>query len=90
MFISTRRALSVFRFLNEEGQIPAHNIVAHGFGVNRSSKDKAGIESSLNRQVEIILDIKDEVPYRLKDKQSKGSWLDFKGFLFRYPGSRDE
>ena len=90
MFISTRRALNVFRFLNEEGQIPANNIVAHGFGVNRSSKDKGGKESSLNRQVEIILDIKDEVPYRLKNKQSKGSWLDFKGFLFRYPGSRDE
>lgn len=90
MFISTRRALNVFRFLNEEGQIPAKNIVAHGFGVNKPIKDEAGKEISLNRQVEIILDTKDEVPYRLKKQQTKGSWLDFKGFLFRYPGSTDE
>lgn len=90
MSISSRRALAVFRFFHEEGHIPAKNIVAHGFGIDKPIQDNVGNESRLNRQVEIILDKRDKVPYRLKKPGKKGIWLDFKGFLFRYPGGADE
>jgi len=89
MYISTKRAFAVFRFFNEEGKIPAKNLVAHGFGINKPEKNR-GDESRLNRQVEIIIDARNKVPYQLKKKRENGSWLDFKGFLFRYPGNTDE
>jgi len=78
MILSSKRAISMFDFLVEKGLSPG-DIVAHGFGQNYPGASK---EASLNRQVEIILDYREKVPYRLR-KKSKGGFLDFKGFFFR-------
>lgn len=86
MLLSTRRAVTVFRYLSQEAGISGHELVAHGFGrdpgVNRKSRDRG----RLDRQVQIILDFSEEVPYRLKHPSEEESILDFKGFLFRFPG----
>jgi hypothetical protein len=42
-------------------------------------------QHELNRQVQIILDYREKIPYRLK-KPKRDSFLDFKGFIFRLPG----
>jgi len=38
-----------------------------------------------NRQVEIVLDYREKVPYKL-NRPWRDSFLDFKGFLFKVPG----
>lgn len=85
VLLSTRRALAVFRHFTHEAGIPGKDLVAHGFGrdphLNRGKRDRG----KLDRQVQIILDFSEEVPYRMK-KRSGDSILDFKGFLFRFPG----
>jgi len=85
MILSTRRALAVFRHFTEQSGIPAKELVAHGFGrdpyLNRGDRNRG----KLDRQVQVILDFSEEVPFRMK-RRSVDSILDFKGFLFRMPG----
>ena len=89
LMLSTQRALAVFQFFAERSDIPSDAMVAHGFGkpapFSRGKKKKG----RLNRQVQIILDFEQEIPYRLK-KRTGDSILDFKGFLFRFPGNMHE
>jgi chemotaxis protein MotB len=85
VLLSTRRALAVFDYLKGGVGIPADQLVAHGFGEAPASRRNGGGESRLDRQVQIILDYDEEIPYRMK-RPSGDSILDFKGFLFRFPG----
>ena len=88
ILLSTRRALAVFNHLTGEVGIPSDQLVAHGFGdAPASIRDRRG-KSTRDRQVQIILDFEEEVPYRMK-KRTGDSILDFKGFLFRFPGDAD-
>ena len=88
--LSAKRALAVYRFLTEKGGIPGKRIVNHGFGTSAaegSGRKKKGV---FNRQVEIILDYQERIPYRLKKPERKDSFLDFRGFFFRFPGKQNE
>ena len=83
VLLSSKRAMAVFDFLREEGGIPAKTMVAHGFGLNSEEVKYTGKKHYLDRQVEIILDDREKVPYRLKKSERPISRLDFKGFFFR-------
>ena len=85
MILSTRRALAIYRFFREDGGISPERITAHGFGLTAAGRGSVKEKHEFNRQVEIILDYKEQVPYRFK-RQRGDSTLDFKGFLFRVPG----
>jgi chemotaxis protein MotB len=85
MMLSSGRAFAVFNFFAEAGQIPAKRIVAHGFGTNAAKKGNVKEEHETNRQVEIILDYRERVPYGLS-RPWRNSFLDFKGFFFKVPG----
>ncbi|NLA75666.1 MAG: OmpA family protein [Deltaproteobacteria bacterium] len=82
MFLSSKRAIALFDFFVEKGLSP-EDIVAHGFGQNYAGTEKKGKESYLNRQVEIILDYREQVPFKIRNQGGKRDFLDFKGFLFR-------
>jgi chemotaxis protein MotB len=82
MFLSSKRALAMFDFFVEKGLAP-EDIVAHGFGQNYRGTLKKGMESYLNRQVEIILDYREKVPFNVRNQSNKKEFLDFKGFFFR-------
>jgi len=85
MMLSTGRAFAVFRFFSEKDEIPAGRIVAHGFGMNAAKQGSVKETHEANRQVEIILDYRERVPYRLS-RPWRDSFLDFKGFFFKVPG----
>ena len=90
VFLSTERALAVFHFFNTEGKMPAKKLVSHGFGTELSSFSPGGTTGKLNRQVEIICDLKAKVPYHLRKKNwTREFSLDFKGFLFNLKGDKD-
>jgi chemotaxis protein MotB len=82
MLLSSKRAIAMFDFFVEKGLAP-EDIVAHGFGQNFMSTSKKGNESYLNRQVEIILDYRVNVPFNVRNQRGKKDYLDFKGFFFR-------
>ena len=79
MILSSKRALAMFDFFVEKG-LSSEDIVAHGFGLNYPGSSS---EPSLNRQVEIILDYREKVPFKIRKQSTKDSFLDFKGFFFR-------
>lgn len=85
MFLSSKRAIAMFDFFVEEGIAPG-DIVAHGFGQNFLGTSKKGNESYMNRQVEIILDYREKVPFNVRNQGGKKEFLDFKGFFFRQRG----
>ncbi len=85
MLLSSKRAIALFDFFVEKGIAPG-DIVAHGFGQNYMGKSKKGKESYLNRQVEIILDYREKVPFNIRSQGGKRDFLDFKGFFFRQRG----
>jgi chemotaxis protein MotB len=82
MFLSSKRAIAMFDFFVEKGLAP-EDIVAHGFGQNVMGKLKKGDESYMNRQVEIILDYREKVPFNVRNQRNKKDYLDFKGFFFK-------
>ena len=86
MVLSSKRAFAVYKFLAFQGKIPLERMVAHGFGVPNTGTGSPNDKSLHRRQVKIILDYRDRVPYHLKSRKEKGSFLDFKGFFFRSPG----
>lgn len=86
LLLSTQRALAVFQFFSEQSAISTDSMVAHGFGWSPRFNRGKSKKGRLNRQVQIILDFEQELPYRLK-KRTGDSILDFKGFLFRFPGN---
>jgi chemotaxis protein MotB len=83
--LSAERAFAVLDFLREKGEIPAKRMVAHGFGKNYQGKGKERQKARFSRQVEIILDYRERVPFRVKNSRGKDGLLDFKGFLFKMP-----
>jgi chemotaxis protein MotB len=85
MMLSSERAFAVFHFFSEKGEIPAERIVAHGFGMNVPTKGNVKETQEAGRQVEIILDYRERLPYRLS-RPWRDSFLDFKGFFFKVPG----
>jgi chemotaxis protein MotB len=85
MMLSTKRAFAVFEFLTSGGEILPERIVAHGFGHTPAAPGAQEDVHQQNRQVLIILDYREKLPYRLK-KPPRNSLLDFKGFFFKLPG----
>ncbi|MBW1722020.1 MAG: OmpA family protein [Deltaproteobacteria bacterium] len=85
VMLSAKRAIAVYHFFREKSGISPGRMVAHGFGTNAVRKGNPKKENEAGRQVEIILDYRESVPYRLR-KPKSDSLLDFKGFLFRIPG----
>jgi chemotaxis protein MotB len=90
MRLSSSRAFSVYHFLREQGDIPVEKMVAHGFGLNSPQEQFEGGASGSKYLAEIILDYREEIPYRIKKSNGKGRLLDFKGFLFRIPSNKNE
>jgi chemotaxis protein MotB len=85
MSLSAKRVFGLFHFLTDDGEIPPERVVAHGFGSKVEAKGSPRDRHDVNRQVQIILDYREEVPYRLRQPR-KDSFLDFRGFMFRLPG----
>ncbi len=79
MTLSSKRAIAMFDFFTEKG-LPPGDIVAHGFGLNYPGTSK---DPSLNRQVEIILDYREKIPFNMRKRDIKDSFLNYKGFFFR-------
>ncbi len=90
LYLSAKRAMAVLRFFLDVGMIPATRLVAHGFGVPPAPKVSQGGKRKWRGKVDIIVGYKEEIPYRLRVNRHKDSIIDFKGFLFKVPGSRDE
>ncbi|MFC1534239.1 flagellar motor protein MotB [Thermodesulfobacteriota bacterium] len=90
LHLSTKRSLAVLHFFAEKSKIPVSRIVAHGFGIptmgNKSQKGKRKWQG----QVDIIVNYKEKIPYRLRINNQADRILDFKGFLFKTFGSRNE
>lgn len=90
MLLSAERSMAVLRFFKDRGKIPVDRLVAHGFGTPRRAgalREKA----RFNRQVEIICDFRTRLPYHLRKKVwTRDFSLDFKGFLFKLTGEKDE
>ena len=82
MILSSKRAIAMFDFFVEKG-LPPGEIVAHGFGQNYPEESKNPKESYLNRQVEIILDYREKIPFKMRKYSEKDGILDFNGFFFR-------
>ena len=82
--VAAKRALSILHFFSDGDGIPVERIVAHGFG---SSPAPSGAEvkpHEQNRQVQIILDYRENLPFRLT-RTARNPLLDFKGFFFKLP-----
>jgi chemotaxis protein MotB len=90
MNLSSKRALAVFNLMMTKGGIPAEIMVAHGFGMNLDGDGGSSKGPGITRQVELILDYREEVPYRLKKAAGTKKFLDFDGFFFRTPGDINE
>ncbi|MBW1912395.1 MAG: OmpA family protein [Deltaproteobacteria bacterium] len=90
MYLSTKRALSVFHFLVDKGKIPAERIVAHGFGMPIKGRGSLKKKKEWKGQVEIIVDYRQEIPYRLRVHKKRERLLDYKGFLFKLFENGDE
>ncbi len=82
MILSSKRALAMFDFFVEKG-LPPGDMAAHGFGQNDAGISKGSKKTYLNRQVEIILDYREKIPYKILNQSEKRGRLDFKGFFFR-------
>lgn len=89
MMLSTRRAFAVYRFLESEGGIPGQRMVAHGFAPATRTRGIEREKAETNRQVQIILDHREKVPYRVK-RPRDAILVDFKGFLFKLAGGDDD
>ncbi len=90
MIISAKRASSVYLFLKARGNMPEKKLVAHGFGARGLKQGEVKAPGSFDRQVEIILDYRASLPYRVKKgARKKKLLLDFKGFLFKLRGGED-
>ncbi|MEW6669058.1 MAG: flagellar motor protein MotB [Thermodesulfobacteriota bacterium] len=85
--LSTRRVFGLFHFLSEKGEIPPERIVAHGFGSRAEARGSLKAQHELGRQVQVILDYREKIPYRLRQPK-RDSFLDFKGFIFSLPGGQ--
>jgi len=90
MYLSTKRALSVLHFLVDKGKIPTKKIVAHGFATPFKGKKNLKEKKEWEGKVEIIVDYRQKIPYRLKVHKQKERLLDFKGFLFKLLENSDE
>ncbi len=86
MTLSARRARAVYHLFRDEGHIRASRMVTHGFGIDRGRQGGPKQKTVLGRQVEIIVDQDEKIPFRLRKPDRGDSWLDYKGFLFKTPG----
>jgi chemotaxis protein MotB len=85
--LAAKRAMALFHFLSEGGEIPAERIVAHGFGASPAPSGAESKSHQQNRQVQIILDYREKLPFRLT-RAARNPTLDFKGFFFKLPGEQ--
>lgn len=83
--VAARRALSIMHFFSDGGEISPERIVAHGFGTAPAPSSAETKPHEQNRQVQIILDYREKLPFRLS-KSARNPFLDFKGFFFKIPG----
>jgi chemotaxis protein MotB len=83
IYLSTKRALAVLHFFIDNGEIPITRMVAHGFGIAPKGYKRLKEKKDWDRQVEIIVNDKEKIPYRLRVLKKEGHILDFKGFLFK-------
>lgn len=90
MILSAGRAFSVLIYLKEKEGIPVKKIVAHGFGINPRRGGNRKKDEEFNRQVKIILDYRENIPFGLRMHRKKGAVLDYNGFLFRTQGDENE
>jgi chemotaxis protein MotB len=86
MILSAQRAFSVFNFFEKENGIPSKVMAAHGFGLAKDRNAVGQKQSAYYRQVDIILDFREKIPYRLRRPRRGDSLFDYKGFFFRIPG----
>jgi len=86
MTLSSRRARAIYHLLKGDGHIRASRMVTHGFGIDRGREGGPKEKTALGRQVEIIVDQKEKIPFHLRKRDRGDSWLDYKGFLFKTPG----
>lgn len=83
IYLSTKRALAVLHFFANNGEIPTTRITAHGFGIPPEGDKKLKKKIDWQRQVEIIVNDKEKIPYRLRVKNEEDHIFDFKGFIFK-------
>jgi hypothetical protein len=65
-------------------------IVAHGFGFPPKWKSLSNSRNERIGYVEIILDKRNKVPFRLRVVRKLGRRLDFKGFFFEMFGDSND
>ncbi len=86
MTLSARRARALYHLFRDKGNIRTSRMVTHGFGIDHGREGGPKEKTALGRQVEIIVDQKEKIPFRLRKRDRGDSWLDYKGFLFKTPG----
>lgn len=91
IYLSTKRALAVLHFLNKKGKIPISRLIAHGFGTAPQTVHLRGQQPrEWQGQVDIILNYRQNIPYKFRVKKQRKWVLDFKGFLFESRGLKDD
>jgi chemotaxis protein MotB len=86
MTLSAKRARAIYHLFRDEGNIRTSRMVTHGFGIDRGRGVSPKEKTALGRQVEIIVDQNEKIPFHLRKRDRGDSWLDYKGFLFKTPG----
>jgi chemotaxis protein MotB len=89
LYLSTKRAMAAFHYFVEKGMISAERVVAHGFGPSPIEKRNSMEGKEWQGQVDIIVNYKQEIPYKYRIRQ-QDNVLDFKGFLFKGYRPKDE
>jgi outer membrane protein OmpA-like peptidoglycan-associated protein len=90
MYLSAKRALAVLHYLAGKGQIRMSRIVAHGFGFPPKWKTTSNSGHERIGYVEIVLDNRNKVPFRLRVVRKLGRRLDINGFFFKMFGASDD
>ncbi len=87
MYLSTKRAMTVYDFFRTESRIPMKKMVAHGFGYRKKRKESETGKQVQDTQVKIICDYRAKVPYSFRKKtRNRNILLNFKGFFFKLKG----
>ncbi len=90
IFLSTKRSLAVLHFLCEKANISPDRLIAHGFGTaHQPEHSQVPQFRDWQGQVKMIVNYRQKIPYWFRIKKQKERMLDFKGFLFKSHGSKD-
>ncbi|MBN1847096.1 MAG: OmpA family protein [Deltaproteobacteria bacterium] len=90
IYLSAKRALAVLHFFTDNGDIPITRIIAHGFGISPVKDQASTGQKDWQRQVEIIVNDQEKIPYRLRVNKEEDHTFDFKGFIFTPSRSHKE